>query len=572
MAPGIHTVALPQPLQPGGKPSAPAPAAPAAQQRPPGTAVFGTCFVQPAVATASTARPEEHRALALLQRARPAGFTHHEVQLSSSHDDPFVRPSHIDRLPKTAFHLDPQGRPLGLEGPFAKVIEPEILGTNPQPGRPGAPTVRNPFTPARPDAEGHFVGTGEPRFPSLSIAAGPDGRPLLDAEGLQQWRVEETHLGQTTAFVAVNDVHAAVRLFAGRSPLWGPDGNGQLEVSAHAFIEAGAYANRARVVLGVVPYRVPGTEALRLFEVASSWETVAHEAGHSAHEALKPNTGPASGDFGSWSESFADQLAMWTALQDPRRVAEVLEETGGDLNQSSSLTRMAELFGHLGAAGAVQFPLPLGNGPLRDAFNDLTLTSVRQTQRSFHEVLTGASYSIFQRVYASQLTEGQAPADALREAAAVMGTLAARSTEHTPETGPTWEDVGKAMLKVDQEYFAGRHGAVIREELLRRELLQPDSLTEWAAHEQALPPLRLHLSPAAASREDLTRFLAAHQDLLAPSGAALAVTAMEADSRGQLIVRFEQGDAGIHRHGVLVLRADGSLMDLHPPRGAPPRP
>src|SRR5437867_12958321 len=73
-----------------------------------------------------------------------------------------------------------------------------------------------------------------------------------------------------------------------------------------------------------------------------------------------------------------------------------------------------------------------------------------------------------------------------------MGTFLTFTTDYTPENTPTLEDVGKAHLKVDKEFFGGRYHHRLVGELARREIFNGDSVAAWLAHEAAVPHLRLH--------------------------------------------------------------------------------
>jgi hypothetical protein len=125
--------------------------------------------------------------------------------------------------------------------------------------------------------------------------------------------------------------------------------NQVLFINSHSFTDFNAfYSPTARgVFLGVAAYRLAGETAVKMVETATSWEMVAHECGHALHHTMKPNIDVSGRGDRTWSESFADQTAMWASLRDPQRVRTVLAETSSDLHSSNSLTRTGEAFATL---------------------------------------------------------------------------------------------------------------------------------------------------------------------------------------------------------------------------------
>ncbi len=488
--------------------------------------------------------------------APPPPATPNTVRISSFDDDPMVQAAHVEQLAKSAFQLGNDGIPTGLVGPKVKMVESPVIAQMSDLGN-LTPFATNPWSLPAPGADGAFEFAGEERFPKHQTELGPDGKVLKNEAGLQVWKPRTEHLAQATAFEAANTVHSLSEGWAGQPISWGQDG--QMAIDAHSFIGVNAnYSPLDRSLrFGVVPYKTAEGE-LRLFEMASSWEVVAHESGHAVQDVLKPHKGLVDLGYRQWGESFGDQLSMWGSLEDPERVAALLEETGGDFSRSNALSRIAEAYGTLNGTPG---------GALRDAVNTL---KVSDTSTQFHErseVLTGAAYQVFQGVFQGLVQEGRAPAEALREAGNVMGTFLMRTTQHTPENAMTLEDVGKAYLKVDQEYFGGKYRALLEGELTTRGILTPASLKAHAAHEAMTPKLVL----TDRSREGTSKLLKDHQEQLNLGGGfGGKLTSFHTDDLGQTVVRFqlERGGAVANNHAVMVFRADGSLMDYQNPMPA----
>jgi hypothetical protein len=292
--------------------------------------------------------------------------------------------------------------------------------------------------------------------------------------------------------------------------------------------------------------------------MATSWEIGAHEAGHAVHATLKPNRSATDPGFRTWSESFGDQIAMWASLRDPQRVRALLEETRGNLNGSNALTLCGEAFGALVNDGSTV--------AMRDAFNDRTVSTTSAEIHDRSEVLTGAAYRFFLVVYG----EGKGTPRALEEAGDVLGTFLTLATDYVPENTMTLEDVAQAYLKVDRELFGGRYQTFLVSEFVRREIFDASSLTEWLAHEAALPSL--YLSPQATD-QDVDALVQANLDQLGigPDLGLNLQSAIRDSRRGRTIVRVELtlgrgADAlPLGNHGILVFRPDGTLADYHGP-------
>lgn len=500
------------------------------------------------------------------------------VEISSHDDDPMAAPSVIERLPRDAFLLGPDGNPIGLEGKRLKIIREDVLYV-PTPDGSFAPAATNPWKLARPNEKGAFVYAAEPRFPLHAVERDEKGRPKTTKDGLQIWSPRELYRGQTTAFEAAYLMLAATERTLGRPMSF----EGPLPIQTQAFIGFNAFfannppeAGGPGLFFGLVFYQAPGETQIRIFETASSMDIAGHEMGHFIHHLLKPNILPGDLGFGQWGESFGDQIVAWESLRDPERVAAVLEETSGDLYQSNSVTQLGEVFARLTGQGTA----------LRDGFHEKTISDTSEEVHDRSEVLTGAAYKVFVRVY-QDLVETHAPAQAITIAADMMQTMLLRAAEHTPENSLTLEDVGKAYLKVDKEYFGGQYAEVWNEEFTKREVFQlptqpdPDrpalfemptraSVTEWLAHEDALPKLVLSpKNPSPAAAEALVK--ASLSKLGIGAGLDLKLQSHEVDDRGQQIVRVQLTDERsgksqpVGNHGVMVFRKDGSLMDYHSP-------
>jgi hypothetical protein len=151
-----------------------------------------------------------------------------------------------------------------------------------------------------------------------------------------------------------------------------------------------------------------------------------------------------------------------------------------------------------------------------------------------------------------------------------MGTFLVRCADYTPENTMTLEDVAKAYLKVDKEFYGDRYRKFLVDEFTKRELFDAQSLDDWLAHEAAVPDLRL---PRKTSEKAINKMLQASLDELGISPEfGLKLQSVTREPRfGQTIVRVQltegRGDDAVpmDNHGILAFRNNGTLADYYPP-------
>ena len=481
-----------------------------------------------------------------------------KIKISSYMNDPFVEESAIERMDASRFDQDNNGY-LFLAGGRVRISEESAIYKSDSTGV-YKKFAWNPW-PAygRSNEKGNFKFADEVRFPIHEVERDADGKPVLK-DGLQVWKPRLLYLGDTTAFAAAHAARDGAELWAGRDLPWGVDN--LLDIEAHAFIEANAFysGNTKSLFFGVVPYRRPGETQIKMFETATSWEIVAHEAGHAVHFVLKPNHEIGNPGFQTWGESFSDQVSMWASLRDPQRVRDVLAEISGNLYTSNSLTRMGEYFAALTGRGT----------GVRDAFHNKKVSDTTDEVHDRSEVLTGAAYKIFTIIY-NGLKNGQGNEHtALTEAADIMGVFLIHTTDYTPENRMTLEDVAKAYLKVDKELYSGRYQNMFVDEFISREIFNAGSIGEWIVHEAAVPDLRLAKN---ASSQKVEKLLQANLDRLGIGpDFGLKLQSVTRDVRfGQTVVRVQLTDGRgsdapvFENHGILTFRDDGTLADYHSP-------
>jgi hypothetical protein len=479
------------------------------------------------------------------------------VPVSSNYDDPFVRAANVDWMDLADFDHDNGSGPTRLSGPRVLIRDMPIIYRQDPNTLELKPFAENPWPEPTTDRPGNFV-FDEPRFPLYNPARGPDGKVLVDDKGLLIWLKNDLHDGMTTAFDAANRALHAAEGWTGRRIPWGI--NGRLEINTHYYVAVNSlYSPPDRsLYCGIVAYRLPGEQQVKIFEMATSWEIDAHESGHALHDALKPNIDHDDKGYQTWSESFGDQTAMWSSLQNPARARDLLQEVDGNLYRSNSLNLFGEFYATLAGSGSAS----------RLDFNPVTVSMTSDEVHDRSLVLTGAAYKVFYQIFTDLTQRGLSQFDALQQAANIMGVFLTRATDHTPEDTLTLEDVGKAYLKVDKEYFGGKYHDILADEFRYREIFDDSSLAEFDAHEAALPQLTLEVKTPRAANQLI-------QDNLDKLGVGpefgLRFQSYTVDAEGRQIVRViltrGRGDGAqrLDDHGVLVFRPDGSLMDYHGP-------
>lgn len=500
-------------------------------------------------------------AFALVLTNLPGGMTRtvrmqaQTIPISTYEDDPFVRSSAVQRMDGARFDYDQERHPF-LASTEVSISKEDWIYRKDANGD-YIKFAWNPWPLATANAQGDFLFQTEDRFPLFKQERGPDGKVLL-RDGLPVWTPNDLHLGMTTAYAAAYAAKDAAEFWAGRYLPWGQQG--QLNIETQVFVDFNAfYSPSAReLFFGVVPYRLPNETNVKMFEVATSWEMVAHECGHAVHHVLKPNTHY---DWGHavWGESFGDQMAMWASLRSPQRVRTLLTETGGNFNQPNALSSIGESFAAL---------VGIGTG-IREACNNEKVSDTSDEVHDRSTVLTGAAYKIFLKIY-DELKPRMRAEVALQQAGEIMGTFLVRAADFTPENEMSLEDVAKAYLKVDRELFGSRYHNLLVDEFTRREIFDANSEHEWAVHEDSLPYLYLS---SQMSESDIEAMLQANVDVLGiGQDFGLKLQDVTRDERSnQTIVRAQltlgrgEGAIPLNNHGVFVFRADGSLADYHAP-------
>jgi hypothetical protein len=185
-----------------------------------------------------------------------------------------------------------------------------------------------------------------------------------------------------------------------------------------------------------------------------SHDIVAHELGHAILDTFRPfYVYSPDKDTPALHESFADLLAMFSALQYTSLVQHLYRETGGDMRHPSLISRLAEEFG-TGIFGA-------GVPYLRSALEGATYTKAPKEAHGRSTVWTAAIYEILEKLVKINHPSGFPDtfegfsefAAALVQATRWIKGMVMRSLHYTPPNSLTMPMLARLMYEADARVF-----------------------------------------------------------------------------------------------------------------------
>lgn len=214
---------------------------------------------------------------------------------------------------------------------------------------------------------------------------------------------------------------------------------------------------------------------------ANSTDAVSHELGHGLLDSLRPDLWDVQ-SLEAWGfhEAFGDINAMLTLMQFDIVLDKMLQETGGDIKLSNTVSRISEelgnaVFDKTGGRGVLKY------GALRDAVNDFkyekpeTLppkaepSKLSANAHSFSRVFTGAWYDMFAAIYTVEL-KNKNNKEALKTARDIAANYLLRAICLTPKTIKFYEAMAKSILIIDKESNSV-YSSIIRDVFEKRNIL-----------------------------------------------------------------------------------------------------
>lgn len=189
---------------------------------------------------------------------------------------------------------------------------------------------------------------------------------------------------------------------------------------------------------------------------------VAHEFGHAFLDVLRPDWWDTQAvEIWSYHEAFGDMTALLTALNYDQLIDAAIAETGGDLNKSNVMTRLAA------DMGVGLYNLTQGKGDvLPNCLREMTArfdyvppetlpkdgpqSRLINECHSFSRVFTGAFYKILIMVAQKNAAAGVPLKDALKQARDTMARYLLSATVSCPTTVRLFDAIARQMLQVDK--------------------------------------------------------------------------------------------------------------------------
>ncbi|MEV4505576.1 hypothetical protein [Streptomyces klenkii] len=212
----------------------------------------------------------------------------------------------------------------------------------------------------------------------------------------------------------------------------------------------------------------------RIIYSCESPDMVSHELGHAILDGLNPSLyPPPNSEVNAFHEAFGDISSMLSLLALPSFCDSVLHETGGELEVSSRLSRVAEQMAwavRRRRTGSVETHC------LRDAANEFyykspdllpprgPVTELCREEHSFSRIFSASFLEILSVIFGQYGTDALALGKAADHAAKLL-VLAARNT---PVSKRYFADIAACMLVVDAGRFEGEHGGSLRKIFNRR--------------------------------------------------------------------------------------------------------
>lgn len=225
----------------------------------------------------------------------------------------------------------------------------------------------------------------------------------------------------------------------GRRIPWGFDGS-RLIVVPHAGIGRNAYYDRLSKSLQFYYFDEDNQRVCTCL----STDIVHHEFGHAVLDGLRPLYNESvMPETAAFHEFMGDLTAILISLRNTPFRQKLIRETGGDLNQESTLSAVAEQFGTF----VTDRPY------LRSARNPLKMDTVAGDQRPHHvsQVLTGAMFDILVQLSKYYVEKrGRSVPQAFWNTVQRMQSVAIQPLDLLPPVDVTFKDYALAVLRHDE--------------------------------------------------------------------------------------------------------------------------
>jgi len=231
-------------------------------------------------------------------------------------------------------------------------------------------------------------------------------------------------------------------------------------------------------------------------------DVATHECGHAILDAIRPELWSAmSHEVAAFHESFGDMSALLTGMQLPSVRDAVLADTGGILNRSSRLSRLAE---QLGWAVRQRTPCAADPDCLRNAVNCFFYQPPEQLPILGPAAIMSSEPHSYSRVFTAAflltltgmvITIGPPTSDVFLEASQDAARLLVAAVRAAPIAPNYMSQVAAAFVAADKQLFDGKYLDAIANGFIGKGLL-----TESDVSASAAPPAASLMAGSARAR------------------------------------------------------------------------
>jgi hypothetical protein len=245
----------------------------------------------------------------------------------------------------------------------------------------------------------------------------------------------------------------------------------QLFLVPRAGLSANAYYERASHSVQFFSFPSEKDPA-QTIHTCLSRDIVSHETAHAILDALAPELYDAiTPQSLAIHEALADLTAAFMAFESGNVAEKVLQETRGEIEDTTAFSSIAEEFG--------QARDPFGKAQyLRNLFNKATLGDMVEEDPDPHElslVLSGALYRLLVRIYKEQVRPESAlkyqhkpdpvfsaSGEALRISSSILRRMVFGALDYLPPGDATFADLGRAIIAADRAMHPDGRSETIR--------------------------------------------------------------------------------------------------------------
>ncbi len=452
---------------------------------------------------------------------------------------PKAEPKVKDETPKDSFVAEAAPKKTSSKSKAEK--KPEGMKINYLPQDPGMLPVQEVTTNLKPDlTSDRFKISESPTFK----------QPKVDEQGNMLYSPEDPRFDGPNAYFIANQTLEMAEKYAGRSIPWGFSNElsrDQLIIHPHLLKdEANAFYSSETGSVNLSHYvnREGATE-----RTASQADVVAHETGHAILDGMRPtwlhSMSVASGGF---HESFGDMMSILRALNEDSVLAELKQETGGQLLIPNIVSSVGEQIGNT-IYGAKS------KGSLRQAINDTKYSDAAFLPfmdrtgeyaglgtecHAYSKLFTAAFYDMFNGIYEEANSSPDVSfKEAVVQARDTAGKLLFKAIDLSPVGDVSYKEMALAFMKADIIENDGANMSAIGTAFVGRKILTEEDLAGFAAAETTKEIPNLRFSEKLTSAEGAEKFLDKNREKLGlPDSAKFEFQSVRTTDEGQKLVTF----------------------------------